>query len=271
MGSPECAVLNTPSYIITLASAVDRRAFQDAQALRLGFTPIWHSALGVNEFSDETFLKNAFRWQRPLKKTEVGCFLSHLQVWERIAASSTPAVVLEDDVILSDRWPQAIDDLATLQGVDCVNLEAVGKKQVGAALHSGPWTIKRLHLNSSGAGAYLLWPGGARKLLAHYQREGAALADAFISEVAGLEVWQIEPAIVIQMCMLPYYGLPSRAEGISHIARELHASPVPPNAAIAMQMKWRRLKGEWRKGIKRLGVLWGQRRQYIPYLTHHRH
>lgn len=262
--------MKTEVHIISLASAQERRAYQQAQAQRLGFMPIWQRAWGVDELSDPVFLDHAFSWQRPLKKTEVGCFLSHLQVWQHIAAGTSPAVVLEDDVILADTWPQALDELAQAHGVDCINLETVGRKQLGPAQAVGPWTLRRLHLNGSGAGAYLLWPQGAQKLLRHYQREGAALADAFMSEARDFRVWQLDPALVIQMCMLPYYGLPAQEEGISQIARERHASPQPPTAALRWRMKWRRLRGEWRKGLKRLGVLWGQRRQYVPYLNHQR-
>ncbi len=262
--------MNTTVYIISLASAKARRAFQETQSSTLGFSPLWQAALGIDAFTDEEFLRHAFHWQRPLKKTEVGCFLSHLQIWRTIAAGQAPAVVLEDDVILSEDWPQVIDQLATLEGIDCINLETVGKKQLGQAQQSGPWTLRRLYLNSSGAGAYLLWPQGARKLLQHHEREGAGLADAFMSEARAFEAWQLYPARVIQMCMLPDYGLPAMEAGVSHIARELHASPMPPNAQVYWQMKWRRLRGEWRKGLRRLGVLWGQQRKYVPYL-HHQH
>lgn len=262
--------MNTQVYIISLASVHERRTFQQAQAQRLGFVPLWQPALGVGDFSDEVFMGHAFSWQRPMKKTEVGCFLSHLRVWERIAAGTTPAVILEDDVILADHWTQAVDDLAHLERMDCINLETVGKKQLGRRRQVGPWILRRLYLNSYGAGAYLLWPQGAQKLLEHYRREGAALADAFMVEVRAFQAWQLDPAVAIQMCMLPYYGLPARDEGVSQIAREKHASPQPPTADLRWRMKWRRLRGEWRKGLKRLGVLWGQRREYVPYLTHQR-
>ncbi len=262
--------MKTPVYIISLASATARRAFQEAQARTLGFPPVWQAALGIDAFSDEEFLRHAFHWQRPLKKTEVGCFLSHLKIWRTIAAGHVPVVVLEDDVILSEDWPQVIDQLVTLEGVDCINLEAFGKKQLGRVRRSDAWTIRRLHLNSAGAGGYLLWPEGARKLLQHHEREGAGLADAFMSEARAFEAWQLYPARVIQMCMLPDYGQPAMEAGVSHIARELHASPLPPNAQVHWQMKWRRLRGEWRKGLRRLGVLWGQRREYVPYLHHQR-
>lgn len=263
--------MNPPVYILSLPSAMQRKSFQIEQAQRLGFDPIWVKAVGVNDFSDEAFLQQAFDWQRPLKKTEVGCFLSHLYVWQKVANADGPAVILEDDVILPSNWTQAIAELASLSEIDVLILEAVGKKQMGRSRQHGQWSIKRLHLNSSGAGAYMLWPHGAQRLLQHHQDTGVALADVFMNETRGLRMWQIDPAIVIQMCMLPYYGLPVREEGVSQIAREQHSSPVSPNFSVAWRMKARRLIGEWRKAIKKMGVIWGQRRQFVSYLHHQRH
>ena len=122
----------TPSiYIITLASATQRRAFQQAQAERLGFEPIWHPAVDVDDMSDAFFLQHAFSWQRPLKKTEVGCFMSHYQLWQRIAQSDGPAVVLEDDVILAPQWLQTLEQLVQHPHADLINLEAFDKKILG--------------------------------------------------------------------------------------------------------------------------------------------
>jgi glycosyl transferase, family 25 len=263
--------MTPPIYIITLASATQRRAFQQAQADRLGFEPIWHPAVGVDDMSDAFFLQHAFSWQRPLKRTEVGCFMSHYQLWQRIAQSDRPAVVLEDDVILAPQWLQTLEQLVQCPDADLVNLEAVGKKQIGPANPCGSLQLHRLSLNSSGAGAYLLWPQGAKKLVDRFQRQGAALADVFINEARSLKAWQLKPAVVIQQCMLPYYGLPAMEEGVSQIARESHASPVPPSLAVVWGMKWRRLKGEWRKGLIKMQVLLGHRRQFVPYLNHERH
>jgi glycosyl transferase family 25 len=263
--------MTVPIYIISLASAQHRRAFQEEQAQRLGFEPIWQKALGVQDFSDEEFLQHAFRWQRPLKKTEVGCFLSHQQVWQRIASSDRPSVVLEDDVILADHWVSALAALSQLQGLDLINLEAVGKKQLGESQVCGTLTIQRLHLNSSGAGAYLLWPQAAQRLLTRAEQQGAALADVFINETRELRAWQLVPAIVIQQCMLPYYGLPAQEEGASQIAREQHSSPSPPSPSVAWGMRWRRLVGELNKGIIKIGSFIRHKRQFVPYLTHQRH
>ncbi len=42
------------------------------------------------------------RYGRPLSRGEVGCFMSHVRVWEKIVRSGRAAVVLEDDAMLDD-------------------------------------------------------------------------------------------------------------------------------------------------------------------------
>ena len=271
MGSFDGGDILIPSiYIISLASANQRRNYQDDQSNRLGFKPIWQNAYGIDDFSEDVYLQHAFDWQRPLIKTEVGCFLSHLEVWKKIAISGYPAVVLEDDVILTTSSIQAFEDLSTYENADIINLEAAGKKQVSSKSKHKSFLLRRLVLNSSGAAAYMLWPSGAKKLLNHYQSDGAALADVFINETRNLSSWQIVPAVVIQQCMLPYYDLPEVKEVTSQIAREKYESPKAPNTWIRLVFFFRRIRGEVNKGLIKLLTIFGHERIFIPYLDKYR-
>jgi glycosyl transferase family 25 len=271
VGAFDGGVVLIPSiYIISLASATQRRIYQTDQSNRLGFKPIWQNAYGVNDFSEDVFLQHAFDWQRPLIKTEVGCFLSHLEVWKKIAVSDCPAVILEDDVILTTSSIQAFEELSTYENADIINLEAAGKKQVSYETKHKSFLLRKLVLNSSGAAAYMLWPSGAKKLLKHYQSNGAALADVFINESRSLSSWQIVPAVVIQQCMLPYYDMPEIKEGVSQIAREKYDSPKCPNIWIKLVLLFRRIKGEVNKGLIKLMTFFGHERIFIPYLDNYR-
>jgi glycosyl transferase family 25 len=271
VGSFDGGLVLIPSiYIISLASANQRRSFQDSQSKKLSFEPIWLKAYGIDDFSDDIYLQHAFDWQRPLLKTEVGCFLSHLDAWKKIADSDFPSVVLEDDVILTASSIQAFERLSTFESADIINLEAVGKKQVSYTCEYNSLLLRKLILNSSGAGAYMLWPSGAKKLLNNYQSKGAALADAFINETRSLSSWQIVPAVVIQQCMLPYYDLPEGKDGTSQIAREKYDSPNPPNAWIGLVILFRRVKGEVNKGLIKLMTIFGHERLFISYFDKHR-
>lgn len=253
--------MTVPVYIISLASAQHRRAFQEAQAQRLGFEPIWQAAVGVQDFSDEEFLQHAFRWQRPLKKTEVGCFLSHLRVWQRIAQSYGPAVILEDDVILSEQWYRDILTLGQTTCADYICLETWGKKILGQSECVGDLKMQWLHMNSAGAAGYLLWPSGAHTLIKRHQKNGAALADAFINEVRGWRAWQLVPANLVQMNVAVHFGHPAPISTESLIAKEKH-QPFYPNRLTFLRVKTRRVLGETRKAIIRIAY-WLKGREVV--------
>jgi glycosyl transferase family 25 len=262
--------MTPPIYIITLASATQRRAFQQAQAERLGFEPIWHPAVGVDDMSDAFFLQHAFSWQRPLKKTEVGCFMSHYQLWQRIAQSDGPAVVLEDDVMLGGDWLADIRTLADQASADFICLETWGKKLLGETQTVSGLLLKRLALNSAGAAGYVLWPTGARRLLDRFESEGAALTDAFINQTEHWQAWQLVPANVVQMNIAPQFGLKSGFESPSLIARESVQSPTPPSPKSWRAMRLKRLRAELKKARVRLFGALKSQRQCVPFMSHPR-
>lgn len=259
--------MTPPVYIISLASAIHRRAFQEAQAERLGFDVIWSPAVSINDLSDTFFYKNAFKWQRALKKTEVACFMSHLQLWQTIADSQGPAVILEDDVILGENWPADIQTLAEQAKSDYICLEAWKKKTLGSAQQVGNLSMKKLWLNSAGAAGYMLWPSGAKCLISRYERHGIGLADAFINQTKGWSAWQLVPANVVQMNVATDYGLQALPYSESLIAREIHASAIAPNICVILQMKWRRFKGECGKAWMHLSKLLIATRDYVPFMN----
>lgn len=258
-------------HIISLESATQRRAFMAAQAEALHFEPVWFAAINGSCISDEEHTQKAFDWKRPLQKNEIACFLSHLNLWRQVAEGDAPVVILEDDVLLAPDWFRTVQKLAQFDGADLINLEAVGKKLIGSPIDFDGLKLRRLFLNSSGAGAYMLWPKGARKLLEHFSNNGIALADAFINETPRLIVWQITPAICIQECMFSYYGLQSSQKLHSEIAREQHQYPSPPSRLVALKMKFRRVAGELKIAFAKLKILRGYQRVYVSYLTYHRY
>lgn len=56
-------------------------------------------------------------WRDPIRKTkltrgEVGCFVSHYRAWERVVELNEPAIIFEDDAILTERFNlEKIEDL----------------------------------------------------------------------------------------------------------------------------------------------------------------
>ena len=120
------------TYILNLPSANERRDFQLLQAEKLGLDAVLISAVTPRDIPVEQFQHQAFMWERPLKITEVACFLSHYGVWEIIAQGNEPALVLEDDAMLARNTPQLLKFLEEIKNVEYVCLETrLRKKMIG--------------------------------------------------------------------------------------------------------------------------------------------
>ena len=86
--------------LINLDQSQDRLAQQQAQFkdLELEFERL--SAISIHDFSEDDYKRMAFGGQRPMKQSELACFLSHKKAWDYIVEHNEPCVVLEDDAIL---------------------------------------------------------------------------------------------------------------------------------------------------------------------------
>ena len=99
-------------YIINLASAEKRAAFQKKQFSRLGLSFEVVSAVSTADVSEEHYRRVAFDWERPLSRAEVSCYLSHRSLWQRVIDENTPALILEDDAYVSDDLPQLLNEMS---------------------------------------------------------------------------------------------------------------------------------------------------------------
>lgn len=214
------------AVFINLDRAGDRRAFMERQAERLGLVFERMAAVEAAGIGEGEVERLGRSWERPLTRPELGCFLSHHGLWQTVAAGDAPMLVLEDDVVLSPRLASLLPAISALEAVDFLNLESFGRRRfVGRQarpIGEGA-AILRLHRDKSGSAAYVLWPAGARKLLAQAER-GAAPVDAFLHGLRALASFQIEPALGMQLHLLAERGL-----------------EVPPGSATAIQAPRQRL------------------------------
>ena len=64
--------------------------------------------------------KNARLFKRPLSRAEIGCYLSHHALWDRVGSSrDAGAIILEDDFDADDALPALLDEIC---GMDLVEL-----------------------------------------------------------------------------------------------------------------------------------------------------
>ncbi len=212
-------------FVINLSSNVERRQFQKQQLFELGLDYKILNAISIDEISKESYKKHYFDWQRPLRNAEVACYFSHRSAWQKIINSNMPALILEDDALLSKCVPELLKSFVNKKNVDFINLEVAGRKKfiskIGENIVCNS-KLFRLYQDRNGAAGYVLWPSGAKKLLEHESLNGIGLADSHIATCYSIKSYQVEPAAIIQLNQCNNYGLPNtnsntiQASTVSH-------------------------------------------------------
>jgi len=197
-------------FVINLPSAIERRKLQKDQLTKLGLKYKILNAISTSDINEETYKKHYFDWQRPLINTEVACYFSHRSAWERVIKSREPALILEDDAILSKTLPELLISLNAIENTDLINLENRSRKKFvsNSNLDIGCNSkLLRLYQDRTGAAGYILWPSGAKKLIQFEKKSGIGLADAQITSCYSLLSYQVEPSPIIQFDQCKAYGI----------------------------------------------------------------
>jgi glycosyl transferase family 25 len=197
-------------FVINLPSAIERRKFQQDQLTKLGLEYKILDATSSDDISDATYKKHYFDWQRPLRKTEIACYYSHRLAWEMVTKSRKPALIIEDDAVLSSCVPELLDNLNEIDNSDLINLENRSRKKFVSRSYieiECNSKLYRLYQDRSGAAGYILWPSGANKLIQLEKNRGIGLADAHITACHALQAYQVEPSPIIQLDQCKEYGV----------------------------------------------------------------
>ncbi|MCY1126048.1 glycosyltransferase family 25 protein [Frigidibacter sp. RF13] len=226
------------AILINLTSASDRRAFQEQQLNRLSIPFVVLPATTAADIVPSELSRFRNAWARPLRATEIACTLSHRRAWAEVVAGGRPRLILEDDAVLSPSLPALLAELIDRPATEYVTLETYvhpkllsrKKEPLGAE----GFAISRLYRDRGGAAAYLLWPDGARRLLAA-TKTVLPLADAAIDLAPGLVRHQIEPAAARQAQFLPAPAVPFDRMGTSIIFTE----PMPGRGSGVAWLRFR--------------------------------
>ncbi|MFB9914455.1 glycosyltransferase family 25 protein [Rhizobium paknamense] len=245
-------------FVINLARATDRFSFQTRQLTALGLAFERVEAVDAGMLDGEWPQGFWTGWERPMSDVEKACFLSHHRLWQRIAEGSGPALILEDDAMLSSRLPNLLAQLQAASGLEHVTLETRARRKLLARKPHPQWPLKRLYQDRSGAAAYVLWPEGARKLLARTARH-AAIADAVLCAAYELSSWQADPPLALQLDRAAHYGLPQPLQTQSSILDSR------PKVKLPLPYRLRRIKAQLRMGLRQLAHSQdGERRDLRP-------
>jgi glycosyl transferase family 25 len=235
--------------VINLENQTQRLQYQQKQLgnLKLPFVRI--AATDAEQAQQENIPPAYWEtWQRPMTWSERACFLSHQKAWKSVLTSQKPALILEDDAVLSDELPSLLAALASLKTIDHISLEYRGRKKLLAhqvTKTCGKHFLHRLYLDRSGAAAYILWPSGAQKLL-KTARQKCALADAMLCQNNKLRSYQVVPAPAIQLDMLERCG----GQKPEYAGSSIGDSPgrsLPRTSIQRIRRIWAQLQMGWRQ------------------------
>lgn len=127
-------------------------------------------------------------WRRPVTRSEVGCTLSHLSVWERICeqGGTEPALVFEDDAQITPRFKERFPRFIRALPADWDVLHLIHAPRLPGWYHLptmrgeavGPAEYEWLTL------AYAVSSGGACKLADALDRRNVIPSDEFLPAVS---------------------------------------------------------------------------------------
>jgi glycosyl transferase family 25 len=254
------------ALVINLASATDRLALQRAQLQALGLPWERIEAVTPATLSPPATDPVWHRWQRPLRVTEMALLASHVRTWQRVIALGEPCLILEDDALLATATPAFLAQVAALNGIDHISLETRSRRKTVARSRDPRAPIRRLWQDRTGSAAYVAWPAGAAKLIAHAAREGGP-SDAIISSTYALVSFQADPALAIQLDRCAAYGVPQPLPSASSIdaMKKPAASEAGYSAAQRAGFRARRLVAQVRMGARQFVRPFSvERRQIAP-------
>jgi glycosyl transferase family 25 len=186
-----------------------------------------------------------------MRVTEMALCASHMAVWVRVQALGEPCLVLEDDAVLAADLPAFLAAVLGLSGVEHISLETRSRKKlIGRKAHPQA-PVRRLYQDRTGSAAYVLWPEGARKLLAHARRAGAP-SDALISSTYDMVSWQADPALAVQLDQCAAYGVPQAIPTVSLIDAVKKPALEAESAVARRAYRARRIAAQLRMGWRQL-------------------
>ena len=166
-----------PAWLINLPRATERLAKMEAQLQRMGLR--YRLFPGVDgKAEEERLLANtdieAFERNmgRKILIGGIGCYHSHLGVWEEFLATDAPiALIMEDDVVFHDDFIEAVRcGLKAQKHWDFLKLNRIRAKLPICQGMVGPYKLNAYVGPATGTGAYLIKRETAAKLLPAMRR-----------------------------------------------------------------------------------------------------
>lgn len=107
----------------------------------------------------------------------------------------------------------------------------------------------RLYRDKRGAGGYVLYPSGAKKLLKYQQKNGIAPVDWHLNDCPTLR-YQIEPACVVQAICAQEYGMKQHSLAVTQTSIK-HRN----NQTTHVIVRRKRIIAQIKSGLRKLGFI----------------
>src|SRR5262245_12397808 len=195
-----------PVFLINLDRSPDRLELMLTEAQRTGLAFERFSAVDGRDALPD-WLRPQFSDTADLSSGEVGCYASHLSIYQQIARNQLAyAMILEDDVILPDDLLSMVKDALSMapKGWDYIRLSGHFKRAVYSIgpLPNGRHLVRHTLIPNTTAG-YLISRQGADKMLAPSPRLRPIDRDIKFAWLRNLEVFGVYPSPVTQRAYLP--------------------------------------------------------------------
>jgi glycosyl transferase family 25 len=196
-------------HVISLEASVARRCKIERRLAELGVD--YSIALGVAgregyaDFEDCDLQTYWLNTGRAPSDGEIGCYASHLRLWQRCAASGEPLVVMEDDAHALPNLPAALEEARRIIGrYGFLRLEYEGPERRHPArtrkvAETGAFSVHYFTRYPFGAMGYALTPEVARAFAAQ-SRIVRAPVDQFIKRCweHGQPLYGLRPYPVVE-------------------------------------------------------------------------
>jgi len=254
-----------PIFYINLASRPDRREHVERQLRGLGLPGTRIEAVTAADCGDTS--------GSPLSPAELGCSRSHQKIWRlMLERNIAAALILEDDVVLSQHLPAVLEEPNLLTGVDAIQLETrQTSAMVGRLMPSKVAGMGRGRLMSSsmGAAAYIITMPLAKRLVVHplvdslppdtllFGRPGSLFYEA--------RIFQSVPALAIQLDQTV-----DGRQGAGRSDLDNRRSMLTTHGTRSREPRWRRASRHWAHHLRLVatfaptGELWGARQYRLP-------
>lgn len=246
-------------FLINLDRAKDRLARMQDILINAGidfevFSAVDGTAFDVSAFYSEN--NQEARGLRKLSAPELGCYLSHFFLWEKIIKENLPhAVILEDDITIEANLKELIEGaLETCDSFDLIRLAGLGKVPfVRATKLTNTHELVTLLRGATGTQGYIISRRGALKLYRNAVPVTVPV-DVYIDHnwLSGIKTLAIHPYPISENKVLE-----------SSITRERQATANHSNASMQATPRTKFLRWKQKRKIAVMKTL------YYPIIASH--